>query len=481
MSSATAVHTTSVYLASGPSVRYPHGPRISTTFILGADIFGLSLTLWALLGNTPLGRYIVPGSWLPLWPLLPLFLVLYAFVDLYPGVSVNPIDEIRSISLANAFAFLFIAIILTLHRPAVIPQLTCLSFSISASVVILVMRSLVRTLCSQFRWWGYPVVLFGGGAAARSLLHKLESQPCLGLRLVAVVADQSAEREIDGIPVYNSEYLGRIASCGVRHAIIAAPELSQSEFARFVERCGDSFPRLILIPNMDSIWKVGSYTRELTGVLGLHVQNNLLDGRSRIAKRAIDLASATILLLLALPLLAIISVAVIVDSGCPVFYFDERLGYRGKTFRMWKFRTMVKNSEEVLEHAMANNPHLQKEWAENHKLRKDPRVTKVGRILRKTSLDEVPQLWNVIKGEMSLVGPRPIVRAEVAKYRETYALYSKTTPGLTGLWQVSGRNHTTYAERVAYDTFYVRNWSVWLDVYLLAQTARVVLTGDGAY
>jgi Undecaprenyl-phosphate galactose phosphotransferase WbaP len=433
------------------------------------------------LGNTAIGAYATPGGWLPLWPLLPLFLVLYAFFDSYPGVSVNPIDEIRGISLANASAFLFISVILALHQVAVVPQLFCLSTYVIASALIIVTRVVVRQIGSQFDWWGYPVVLFGGGAVARLMLRKLKNQPHLGLRPVAVIADQLAESEVGGIPVYKSEFVSRIASCGVRRAIVAAPELSHSEFAEVIERGSDAFPHLIVIPDTDLIWKVGSYTRDLTGVLGLQVRNNLLDGGSRIAKRTIDLTCATLLIILMIPLLAIISLLIVVESGFPVFYFQKRLGLGGRTFHMWKFRTMVQNSAVVLDHYLTSCPELQKEWAECQKLRNDPRVTPLGGVLRRTSLDELPQLWNVIKGEMSLVGPRPIVDGEVAKYQAAYSIYAKTTPGITGLWQVSGRNHTTYAERIVYDSYYVRNWSVWMDIYLMAKTLGAVLTGDGAY
>jgi Undecaprenyl-phosphate galactose phosphotransferase WbaP len=262
---------------------------------------------------------------------------------------------------------------------------------------------------------------------------------------------------------------------------VAAPELSQSEFAAVIERGGNAFPHLILIPDTDFIWKEGTYTRDLMGILGIQVRNNLLDSGSRIAKRTIDLASSTLLTLFLLPLMAIISILIVVESGFPVFYFQKRLGHGGRTFHMWKFRTMMQNSAALLDHHLASNSELQKEWAEYQKLRVDPRVTRVGRVLRKTSLDELPQLWNIIKGEMSLVGPRPIVKSEVSKYHAAYSAYVKTTPGLTGLWQVSGRNRTTYPERVAYDTYYVRNWSVWMDIYLLAKTVGAVLTGDGAY
>ena len=482
MSTVNAVNSTSVYALAGPSFQHPHRPGLSAILVLAADILGLSLVLWASLGNTMIGRYAVPGGWLPLWPILPLFLVLYWLFGSYPAVSVNPVAEIRRISLANASAFLFINVMLALHGAApLVSQLICLSAFLGASVVILVIRALIRKIGSQFGWWGYPVVLFGSGPVALSMLRRLKSQPHLGLRPVAVVADRTTDGEIEGIPVFGSEYLGRIASSGVRHAIVAAPELSQAEFAEVIERGGNAFPHLILIPDTDFIWKTGAYTRDLMGILGIQVRNNLLDNWSRIVKRTIDLASATLLTLFLLPLMVIISLLVAVESGFPVFYFQKRLGQGGRTFHMWKFRTMAQNSSVMLDRYLASNSELRKEWCESQKLRNDPRITRVGRVLRKTSLDELPQLWNVIKGEMSLVGPRPIVDAEVAKYQAAYSVYIRTMPGLTGLWQVSGRNRTTYAERVAYDTHYVRNWSIWMDIYLLAKTIGAVLTGDGAY
>jgi Undecaprenyl-phosphate galactose phosphotransferase WbaP len=449
--------------------------------ILAADIVGLRLTLWAFLGNTIIGRHAAPIGWLKFGPLLPLFLVLYWLFEVYPGVSVSPVDEIRRISLANASAFLFVSVMLALDRAAPISHLICLLACVGVSGAILVMRTAVRRIGSEFDWWGYPVVVCGGGEIALSVLRKLKSQPFLGLRPVAVVSDYISDSRLEDVPVCQSEYLGQIVSSGVRHAIVAAPELSQAQFVEVLERVGDAFPHMILIPDTDFLWKAGSRTQDLMGVLGLQVRNNLLDGGSRIAKRAIDLTCSMGLALLLFPLMAVITLLIAVESGFPVFYSQKRLGHDGRSFHIWKFRTMVQNAAEVLELSLASNPELRNEWAANQKLRNDSRITRVGKVLRQTSLDELPQLWNVLKGEMSLVGPRPIVGAEVAKYKTAYSMYRKMTPGLTGLWQVSGRNRTTYAERIAYDIYYVRNWSVWMDIYLLAKTVVVVFTRDGAY
>lgn len=481
MSTFKVLQRTPEYTFVGSPGRVSHWPIISAMFVLAGDIAGLRLILWTFFGESTIGRYVAPNNWMPLWWMLFMFLVVYWFLDSYPGISVSPIDELRSISLANVSVFFFIAVMLARHGTTLTSQFICLLACVCASALILATRVVVRQIGSQFDWWGYPVVLFGTGPVARLVLLKLLDQPHLGLHPVAVISDQALEQRVEGIPVCPLEQLGRIATTGVRHAIVAAPELSESEFTEVLERGGDAFPHLILIPDTDYFWKVGSFTRDLMGVMGLHVRNNLLSRASRIAKRAIDLAFSVALILVCLPLIGIISLSIALESGFPVFYSQERVGRGGRTFRIWKFRTMVRDSAEVLERCLASSSKLRKEWAENQKLRNDPRITRVGRALRKSSLDELPQLWNILKGQMSLVGPRPIIDAESAAYQDAYFLYVKCTPGLTGLWQVSGRNHTTYDERIAFDVYYVRNWSIWMDIYLLAKTVGVVLTGYGAY
>lgn len=203
--------------------------------------------------------------------------------------------------------------------------------------------------------------------------------------------------------------------------------------------------------------------------------------RYRVLKRAMDVA----LILLASPVLlvvvGVIAVAVKMSGPGPVFFTHRRIRCHGTFFTMWKFRTMCENSAEVLASHVAANPEAQREWARSHKLRSDPRITPVGAFLRRTSLDELPQMWNVLNGTMSLVGPRPIVAAEVEKYGEYFADYCKVTPGVTGLWQVSGRSHLTYDERVQIDSRYARSWSLWGDVKILAKTLVSVVKQHGAF
>jgi Undecaprenyl-phosphate galactose phosphotransferase WbaP len=192
-----------------------------------------------------------------------------------------------------------------------------------------------------------------------------------------------------------------------------------------------------------------------------------------------------LIICLALPMvgltICLLGILVRLESPGPVFYGHRRIGRHHATFLAWKLRTMQVNGDELLQNALAQDGAQREEWRRHRKLRRDPRITRVGRFLRKTSLDELPQLWNVLRGEMSLVGPRPIVEEEVPDYGENFALYCRVTPGLTGLWQVSGRNTVSLRDRVCLDSYYVRNWSPWLDLHILARTAKVVLTGQGAY
>jgi Undecaprenyl-phosphate galactose phosphotransferase WbaP len=203
--------------------------------------------------------------------------------------------------------------------------------------------------------------------------------------------------------------------------------------------------------------------------------------RYRVIKRCLDV----LLILVSAPLIFLVLGAVvamvIVSSPGPIFYSHRRIRRHGAFFSMWKFRTMCVNSAEVLEDYLSRHPEARREWNKNHKLRHDPRITKVGAFLRRYSLDELPQLWNVLAGHMSLVGPRPIVAAEVEKYADSFECYCRVKPGLTGLWQVSGRSALTYDERVALDCDYVNKWALSRDLKILLKTFRAVLKQNGAY
>jgi lipopolysaccharide/colanic/teichoic acid biosynthesis glycosyltransferase len=203
--------------------------------------------------------------------------------------------------------------------------------------------------------------------------------------------------------------------------------------------------------------------------------------RYRVIKRCLDVLLVLISAPVTLPLLTVVSAVVMFSSRGPIFYSHRRIRRSGAFFSMWKFRTMCVNSAEVLEDYLARHPDAHAEWNQTHKLRKDPRITRLGSFLRRYSLDELPQLWNVLMGQMSLVGPRPIVAAEVEKYSDSFDCYCRVKPGLTGLWQVSGRSELSYDARVALDCDYVKHWSLTKDVVILLKTFSSVVNQDGAF
>jgi undecaprenyl-phosphate galactose phosphotransferase len=208
--------------------------------------------------------------------------------------------------------------------------------------------------------------------------------------------------------------------------------------------------------------------------------NKLEQSVSRVMKRSFDVAVSGTMLLLASPIMLAIGLLVRSDGG-PALYGHPRIGQKGKVFSCLKFRSMVTDGDAALREYLAATPDAQAEWEATRKLKFDPRITRIGRFLRKSSLDELPQLFNVLRGDMSLVGPRPIVKEEVVNYEKDISHYYNVRPGITGLWQVSGRNDVTYAQRVKMDSWYVRNWSLWQDIAILFKTFPAVFKRDGAY
>lgn len=201
----------------------------------------------------------------------------------------------------------------------------------------------------------------------------------------------------------------------------------------------------------------------------------------RRRKRLFDLVGAGMLLVLGAPVFVGVTLVVLIASGHPILFAQERIGRGGRRFRCWKFRTMRRDSDRILAELLAADPQAREEWTKTQKLRNDPRVTRVGRFLRRFSFDELPQLFNVLNGDMSLVGPRPVVQSELNRYGRAARLYLALRPGITGLWQISGRGQTSYSRRVVLDGYYARNQTLRLDLIILLKTIGAVFSGRGAY
>jgi Undecaprenyl-phosphate galactose phosphotransferase WbaP len=460
-------------------------PRRTALVLLLTDVLtvvaSLLLAVWL--------RYLWDRSllwelYLDLWPALFLFPIAYGLAGLY-GVGIAPPEELRRLSYATSLVFVVLGAATFMYKAGADYSRGAFVFAWGLALVLVPLgRALVRELFARKPWWGAAVLVLGAGKTGEVVVRALCKQPGLGFKPIALLDDDPAKQgqQVEGVPVVGGlERAAEFARMGVQHAIVAMPGVARERLLKLLEQHGANFPHLTLIPDLFGLASLWVTSRDLGGVLGLEVRQRLLLPGPRIIKRIIDVG---LIILFALPIAllgVLLSLLIRLDSPGSAFYGHPRIGLAAQRFRAWKFRSMVQDADRLLHEYLQQHPELREEWERDQKLRNDPRITRVGRFLRKTSLDEFPQLWNVLLGEMSLVGPRPIVEDEVKRYGSLFALYTKVRPGLTGLWQVSGRNDTTYAERVAMDAYYVRNWSPWLDLYILARTVWVVLFGKGAY
>lgn len=460
-------------------------PKRTAVMLLAIDTLAALLSLLLAIWLRYLwDRTLLWEVYLPLWPAVALFPLVYALAGLY-GVGIAPPEELRRLSYATSLVFIVLGSATFMYKAGADYSRGAFVFAWGLALVLVPLgRALAREVFARRPWWGAAVVVLGAGKTGEAVVRALCKGPGLGLKPVALLDDDRAKqgREVEGVPVVGGiERAREFAQRGVRYAIVAMPGVGRERLLELLERHGGDFPHLILIPDLFGLSSLWVTSCDLGGVLGLEVRRRLLLPGPRFVKRAIDVIVASVGGLLISPLLLVIALLIKLDSPGPVLYGDARIGQGGRWFKAWKFRTMVKNPDGVLKEHLEKHPELREEWERDQKLRNDPRVTRLGRLLRKSSLDELPQLWNVLRGEMSLVGPRPIMPDEVRKYGEKFALYAKVKSGITGLWQVSGRNDTSYEERMVLAAYYVLNWSFWLDLYILARTVWVVLFGKGAY
>ena len=390
--------------------------------------------------------------------------------------------------------FLLVAVV-----DSVLAYLTKTQFSrawfISAWGLAVIVLPLARIVTKKFlarrARWQRPTVIFGAGPNAQEAAKALRSEPLMGLELIAFLAPKEdippaaaidvEGRRIDVLPAGDDleSMLERMES---PHLIVALEAESLMPYQKLLQRLSARYVDLNIIPPLRGLPLYGMemthfFTHE---VLMLTARNNLARPVPRFLKRLFDIVGSLMLLVVLAPLFAYLVWRIRQTGGAPVFS-HARVGRYGRPFGCLKFRTMVPDAERVLKRVLEADPEARAEWERDFKLKDDPRITRIGAFLRRTSLDELPQLWNVLKGEMSLVGPRPIIEQELERYGDQVGYYLEIRPGITGLWQISGRNDTGYEDRVALDSWYVRNWSLWYDLVILVKTVRVVLRREGAY
>ena len=383
--------------------------------------------------------------------------VVVSIVLMYTGHVINDVSR-----LFVAFAYLFI-----------------LFFIFSG-------RFIVGKILSKVGYLTIPVLLVGAGKTAELVKKSLDRMPIATYKIIGYVDDKPKSSTIaNQYPCLGAfkDVETVIKETGVQTVLICAPGLESKKLVSLINQLQLLVKRVSFVPELFGLPTSNISARGMMEeqAVVLRVQNNLARKSNRIMKRIFDIVATVCGGILILPIFAIVAVLIYLDSPGPIVFGHKRVGQGGKEFPCYKFRSMVPNAQEALEVYLKENPTAREEWERDFKLKDDPRVTRIGKFLRKTSLDELPQLWNVLVGDMSLVGPRPIVRDEIVKYGDYINDFYLVPPGITGVWQVSGRSDTTYEERVLMDSWYVHNWSVWIDIVYLLKTVLAVVKSKGAY
>jgi Undecaprenyl-phosphate galactose phosphotransferase WbaP len=409
---------------------------------------------------------------------------LRAVLGLYPGYGLDQVEELRRQTFALGASLAIITVFAFASQIGdSLSRLLLLTWALGLLLLAPLARNLVKTLARN-NLWGKPIVILSAAGAGAKMANILQKEWQLGFKPVGIFGDTVPSDGALAATMLQDSLDDAAAAArehGVDTVVVAMPQSLHKDLVKVVDWVNRSFKYVIVITDLGMITNSAVIARDFAGDFAVEIKQTLLFPWARRIKHAMDLFLTVVGGLLIAPLLIAITILVKLDSPGPVFYGHRRLGAGGEYFRCWKFRTMYTNAEQLLDEYLQGKPLLQAEWEETFKLRDDPRVTRVGKFLRKTSLDELPQLWNVLRGEMSLVGPRPIVDAEVTRYGAVYEMYQRIRPGISGFWQVSGRSDTSYGERVKLDAYYVRNWSVWLDAVILVRTVGSVIFRRGAY
>ncbi len=385
--------------------------------------------------------------------------------------------------LLGVYAFVFLKKI-----GSELSRLTITFTAFSYAFLLPLGRYFYKPFLFSFKRYATPVLICGAGRTGRHLAQALTQEKYLGYRVIGFLDDEAKlyGRVIEGLKVYGPiRQLSKfVRLTNVDAVFIAGGSFSPKRLAEIYAFAQRLVREIYVVPEF---YGLGMLNAGLSCLLSqrlfvLRIKNNLLVPLNRYLKRCLDVTLVCLALPLLLPLMAFLALLIKLDSPGPVFFKHRRIGEGGKSFWLWKFRTMYVENGEPLSAFLQNNPQAAQEWKRFRKLRNDPRITRVGRFLRKFSLDELPQIFNILKGDMALVGPRPVTEEECRQYyREKASFYFSVKPGLTGLWQVSGRNLLPYEERVKLDVWYVLNWSLWLDIIIIVRTIGTVISQRGSF
>lgn len=426
-------------------------------------------------------------SWLNFWVIFPAVYILFLHIGQLYSRRMPFYKEVEKIFYACCYGTAAVVLVLYVAQIAgSTSRLFVGLLGVLAFLFVSILRYVTKRVLIKQQLLQIPVLVIGAGKTAELLAKAITDDVGMGFKIIGLLEDNRVQPGI----LQQFAVLGGFADAesviketGVKRVFIAAPGLSSESMGHLIYRVQPLVENIGVIPGFVGVptgaLEVESLFNEKLMVLRL--KNNLARPLNRLVKTVFDYVLTFIGMLAISPLLVFIAIWIYKDSPGPVIFKHIRIGKDGKPFPCYKFRSMCVDAKERLEELLANDPAAREEWERDFKLKNDPRITKSGAFLRKTSLDELPQIFNVLRGEMSLVGPRPIIKQELERYGEYVGDYLMVKPGITGMWQVSGRSDIEYHERVLLDSWYVRNWSVWIDIVMLFKTFAVVLARKGAY
>ncbi len=426
--------------------------------------------------------YFISLWWIP---------ALFIFFILYEGLydRNQPFwDEVREMVKAVSLATLTVMAIVTLGRMQDrVSRLVLLgTWSVSLFAFPLA-RLWGKRLLYRAGIWRERALILGAGNAGRLVMEGLQRETHMGYEVIGFLDDDKAKwgEIIGGKKVFGriKHFRRFIRELRIVTVIIAMPSLPPERLAALTAGVQNHAASTMVIPDLKGIALLNTGLLHLfyEEIFLMNIRNNLKSTPNRFVKRLFDITLGTLAVPFLLPLIWVIGLMIRLETPGPAIYAHDRVGKGGKTFRCYKFRTMLRDAEERLVEILENDDEIRSEWEKNWKLKDDPRITRIGRFLRRTSLDELPQIFNVLRGEMSFVGPRPYLLRERDVLEEQLPVICSTKPGITGLWQVSGRSTTGHEHRLKLDAWYVMNWSLWFDIAILFKTLRVVAKREGAY
>jgi len=411
-----------------------------------------------------------------------LFTLLMAWLNgLYPGFGLASVREMQKILYVVTLASIFLGVLLFLQQLALAySRLIFLLAWFLSGLFMIVGRFALRNIFSRFEWWGIPMAVIGSAEHTLPVIEKMIKNRRLGFRPVCLYdPEQPTIQPKVSIPAMMSKQ--------DLQAFVDESDIKQVIFTDSIEDIlkfdlnwiRDVFPNILFVLNTAPFGSLWVRTIDLHGTLVIETSYHLLNKRETVIKRILDMLLTLLMLLVGSPLFIILALLIKLDSKGPILYTQKRLGQGGELFDSYKFRTMYDNAEEKLSKLLDEDPDAYLEYEKYHKLTNDPRITRIGQFLRRYSLDELPQLINVLKGDMNLIGPRSYLPRELPAMRDYANIILKVKPGITGWWQVMGRNATSFEERLQLDEYYISNWSIWLDIYIVIKTVWVLISGQG--